>query len=787
MRKLLSFFLICVFCSELIAKDGNDVVEVAKSYRDHKWKCSITNARVFTNTLHADISNVDGSDRNNATPFPFFPDGVGAVDNSGNVVPAGYLYTGVPYGYGLRDSLEIMGDGGRQLTGGKLLSNLTPNRRPQCLAGGYNVIYDSNLVNNPPYPNYRPPINGEYEMYDYTGIDCSGLVANCYGIPLIVKTNGIAWHPGVGHLANDIFSDPLMWNEIGPGDLIIRPLANKNHVAIAIEPPSANTLNTIDASDNQYLSGNMPRVFNCAYTLKTNANYESCNIERSDGGENYKPRRMSPPYLKKVKLEQITFEDFNKVDKTPADWKTVYAAEWPVTKDSNGIETARGPMSITKTGNIGSGKIRITLFFSKAMTVKYYGQWRKEKISVGLKKNAKDSKFTVEFKPDSVDGWFDPMEVDAGGTVYTKWTGSCELSDEEARKYSDKYFLFVEAHSLMQDKLDRDPETVAKRTSDGKWLSYESKMSEEDQDETNLGGADTNHRIVIVPKEFVLYSGKITATPSGTTTPTVPTPTATVFYLNKVIIKDLHQIPTEESTEIVLLTPCSSATSIETGTITPTVVQTGVPIPTPSPEILNVDIRDYLKGVLYGLVGDADFSDTKYLNGFKALAVAAYTLLLHESYNNSDVDIKVNGYTDSQKYYIPYKTFYGSSKTKDLINLAINDIAKPISQDGNIRYYVKAFWFNKILMSKDDFKRTRVYDKVVIPYLLTNVFGYSTGKNAKNTIIQSSQNVIKQAQSYLHENIVDEADVAVPPDLLNGSKCGMSAWGGYVSKRPKLV
>ncbi|HNZ29943.1 MAG TPA: hypothetical protein PKJ42_08125, partial [Candidatus Goldiibacteriota bacterium] len=66
--------------------------------------------------------------------------------------------------------------------------------------------------------------------------------------------------------------------------------------------------------------------------------------------------------------------------------------------------------------------------------------------------------------------------------------------------------------------------------------------------------------------------------------------------------------------------------------------------------------------------------------------------------------------------------------------------------------------------------------------VLTNVFSYLEGRNAKNVIIQSGLNVLGETKTYLRETMCDEADVAVPAGLKSGSKCGMSAWAAmYMS------
>jgi len=99
--------------------------------------------------------------------------------------------------------------------------------------------------------------------------------------------------------------------------------------------------------------------------------------------------------------------------------------------------------------------------------------------------------------------------------------------------------------------------------------------------------------LYIVPSDYALYhSDTILPTPGPTGTPVAGTQ-----YTN-VVVKDLKQEPTEEPTEAA-------------GTVTP--AGSAVPSPTPEPEITEVPIKDYLKNVLYGLVGDANFSDGKYI------------------------------------------------------------------------------------------------------------------------------------------------------------------------------
>ncbi|HRQ44704.1 MAG TPA: FlgD immunoglobulin-like domain containing protein, partial [Candidatus Goldiibacteriota bacterium] len=255
-----------------------------------------------------------------------------------------------------------------------------------------------------------------------------------------------------------------------------------------------------------------------------------------------------------------------------------------------------------------------------------------------------------------------------------------------------------------------------------------------------------------------------TPTPGGT-----PNPFA---HFDTVIVKDLKSEPTEQPTEPV-------------DDMTP--VATPVATETPVPEIKSVNIHDYIKGVMYAAVGSADFKDKKYDNGFQAIGIAAYTLLLRESGSNSEFDVLVNGYSDKQKHFIQYKDYSGaSSDLKKAIDRAYAGITVTVkTNEAGIEYeknYIKAFWFDSVLFGKEDFTKKRSTDNAIIPNVLTNIFSYAEGQNAKNVIIQSGLNVLGETRTYLRETMCDEADVAVPVGLKSGSKCGMSAWAAmYMS------
>jgi N-acetyl-anhydromuramyl-L-alanine amidase AmpD len=247
-----------------------------------------------------------------------------------------------------------------------------------------------------------------------------------------------------------------------------------------------------------------------------------------------------------------------------------------------------------------------------------------------------------------------------------------------------------------------------------------------------------------VKKDAALYhSDTILPTPGPTGTPVAGTQ-----YTN-VVVKDLKQEPTEEPTEIE-------------GTVTP--AGSAVPSPTPIPEIKVMSIDKYLKGVLLALVGNADFSDEKYLEGFKAMGIAAYTLLLYEIQKNTGYDIAVNGYTGSQNYYIPYTDFDSAAgPSKNIISVAIDGgnyagkkregILLKIGEGDAARYYIKAFWFDAIKNNRGDFESDVMIDgnSVKWPKIKTILFSYAGGKSARNVIIQSALNVLGKAETYARE------------------------------------
>jgi len=199
-----------------------------------------------------------------------------------------------------------------------------------------------------------------------------------------------------------------------------------------------------------------------------------------------------------------------------------------------------------------------------------------------------------------------------------------------------------------------------------------------------------------------------------------------------------------------------------------------------TPEIKVVGVEEYIMNVMYGLI-KGDFKDRKYKEAYKAIAIAIYTQLLYEIQKNKEegeeVDVIVNGYTEKQKYYIPYEeTGWGGILlgVKKRIKEAVEEIKVEI---GN-KKYIKAFWFEKI-KEKGEFEREVEIggEGVKWPYVNTHVFRYVKGKGGENAIIQSAMNEIGKGYSYLKETVCNEADVEVKGGAKPGTKIGMSVWG----------
>ncbi len=713
-KKIILIILYIVIINKIFALSGVKIIENAEQYLTWQWYCNDWNVR----TTNADVEY-----ENNDWRYPFFPKGERIKKNPDNtyVISDGW-HTGIAYAWGLRETGEVNRE--------KL-----EKEEKKYLAGLLDEANDPEGIKKTPWFKY------------YTGLDCSGFVANVVGLPYISNgsTNPLwIWHPSASHLMSELFSEEITWDKLVKGDILVK----SSHVALVIKKPENNTVDVIESAI-RWDSGYVSKVCANKYTRESSGKIVR-NHEPGIITTTYNSRRLMPPYVKRVaiyeeEIEGGEIEGYNKI----------YEKGWDEKGDGSGLEIK----DIITPKAVQADKIYIEVEFTKAMRIKtgYGSAWEEIEVKIG-KSGSSALKFTPVHSSDEKlitvcnrgkkieEGWGDKTEID-NGAVYRKWIGVIE------RKYllNGENTIYVDAKSLMQDRLDSNPVTIAKRNNTGGWDDYEA-------------GEDTNHKFTVVPKGSVLYASH--CRPATTATP----------YYDKVIIKDLKQEPTEEMEAA--------------GTVTPEV--SVVPTSTPIPTITEVHIKDYLKNVLYGLVGEANFSDVKYKNGFKALGIAAYTLLLYEMQQNRGVDIIVNGYEGSQNYYIPYKSTNWSgmlSGTKKNINDAIEEITVQVGEGENARYYIKAFWFEAIKQNREDFERMVNIggQNVKWPYIKTLIFSYGQrdeNKNGsieeterRNVIIQSGLNVIGKAETYLRETLCDEVEVAIPTGLKSGTKCGMSAWG----------
>jgi hypothetical protein len=661
----LSFLLFFVFfignSTRGLCDCGNTIINNAVNYRDYSWICTEANART---------TNADGIEADNDLQYPFFPAGEPIKKNpDGSVIFATGQYTGEVYAWSLRETEDIFNN---------------------KLAAG---VKAGNIDNT---------IEFSIKWHDYTGIDCSGFVENCVGIPILPRQNYpyALWHPGT-----------------------INKTSQDNNVANVIDasPNSVRIAGTINAD---------PRVKDCTFTWISDD-----DIRRSDGGTGYQPRRFSPPYLQKVTIYQ-----YNMINGAPAHIKK-FAAGW------SDVDSATRTKNVSLNNCAEPGKIYIVLEFSKAMAAyagAYEADW--QDITVTVKNMKTGAEQPVKFLEEGLyndgffnnslairNGWVNQIGVDVG-YVYTKWVGQLDINDD-AGEFGENQ-IEVDATSLMQDKLDRNPATAAVRTSNGAWNSYESVLSGESGTDTETGGVDKNNKFVIAPKGSVIFKGAngdndvFISNDGGTPTP-VPTDTSNINY------------------------PATAAAT-------------------------NVNVADYIKGIMYGATCGADFSGTQFKEGYKAIGIAAYTLLLHEQNINAgnNYDVLVNGYSDGQKYFIPYKDYSkctGSIKTA--IDTAFSEIAvTTTASDGTINYYIKAYWLDNTNANNT---YIRDVDNATVPNLKTLIFPFIDKATGLKHVTNKSEKEIGEYIPYLHETAYDEdiASVTKADNMINCTKIGMSAWG----------
>lgn len=422
----------------LYAKTGNEIVATAETYRDHSWKCNTWNARP---------ENTDNNRYTNNYNYPFWPENQPYQEfGSTELKISTGQYTGVAYGWGLRETREVFDE---KLE--KIKSDGTG-----YLAGNHDKTYEKESEANLRWRLW----------YDYTGIDCSGLVWVSTGMPQLPRQSSpySLCRFNTTHIMNQngIFSDEIEWNALKKGDILIKD----GHVAIVSSSPAGNRVNVIESGVkwSEVAGGYKPQVVENYYEKTANTIIRG----RETNSTGYQPRRFSPPYLKRLAIYVPVIKD-GKVDS----YTKIYEREWRNKTDGSGLEIA----DIIPPGVVQSDELYVEAEFSKAMAVHtdYGSSWENTEIKIGKTYqtslafssiNTEKKEIIDEFNSGKKieDGWGNGYEID-NGKVYTKWIGKIETKYFEPGEYN----IYVDATSLMQDALDSNPATKAKRTDAGGW------------------------------------------------------------------------------------------------------------------------------------------------------------------------------------------------------------------------------------------------------------------------------------------------------------------------------
>ena len=486
-RVCLSIVGLSLFLNNLFALPGSQIIENAGKYRTFTWTCNIWNARP---------GNTDGLTENNDTKYPFYTAGAKYFDENNVEQTSTGQHTGVPYAWGLRETTTMFG--GSHGTSGKLTWTYAGKH---VLAGNHDKKYEDKSTDSA--AKKQENAKNRYRLWsEYTGIDCSGLVWNAAGMPALPRASSpySLCRFNTGHImnGNGMFSDSIEWDEIQKGDILIKD----GHVAITSSNPANNRVNVIEAAVKWAgaTGGYKPQVVENYYEKNSTTIFRG----RETGSTGYQPRRLSPPYIKRLTVYVPVIKN-GLID----NYEKVIENEWQMKSDNSGLEL----VSVIDPKPVCSDKIFVEIEFTKAMCVKpdHADSW--QEISVSIKSGSDSAKVLKAL--DGGDGklltkcnsgtkldkgWGKATEI-GDGKVYIKWVGEIETKDLS----SGINTIHVTAKSLMQDELDTNPATIARRTDGGGWTGYES-------------GTDTNHKITIIPKDYVLYLNAI-PTPGPTETP----------------------------------------------------------------------------------------------------------------------------------------------------------------------------------------------------------------------------------------------------------------------------
>lgn len=280
-------------------------------------------------------------------------------------------------------------------------------------------------------------------------------MANAVGITILVRSSSYnIWHISAKHLQKEKFTDAMTFGELRKGDILVKD----EHVALVADKPVGNNVDVIEAAvkwDDGYKS----KVIDNIYTRGGDGIIVRGHEPLS---KNYQPRRFSPPYLKRVRVLK---ED---IENGVANHILTYEVEWK--EGTGGKELNKIAEAI-----MDAGRYYIELEFSKAMAVSvtaYTGGW--ERILVKARSGSKEAEIKgIEDKSINrgyfnsgkkiFNGWIGQERMDIA-EVFNKWVGEVDING-----FAGEVGIEVDATSLMQDRLDSNPATIAERTEEGGW------------------------------------------------------------------------------------------------------------------------------------------------------------------------------------------------------------------------------------------------------------------------------------------------------------------------------
>lgn len=358
-KLLIQIILLIALCNTIYSLTGGQIINNAEGYLNFKWTCNDANARAENRDDNADTNNY---------LYPFWPDGE-PYKESGSSTPKIWSgqHTGVPYAWGLRETTTMFG--GSHGTSGKLTWTYAGEH---VLAGNHDKTYEDKSTDSA--AKKQENANNRYRLWsEYTGIDCSGLVWNAAGMPALPRASSpySLCRFNTGHImnGNGMFSDPIEWDEIQKGDILIKD----GHVAITSSNPANNRVNVIEAAVKWSgdAGGYKPQVVENYYEKNSTTIFRG----RETGSTGYQPRRLSPPHIKRLTVYVPVIKN-GLID----NYEKVIENEWRMKSDNSGLEL----VSVIDAKPVYSDKMFVEIEFTKAMCVKpdHADSWQEITVSV---------------------------------------------------------------------------------------------------------------------------------------------------------------------------------------------------------------------------------------------------------------------------------------------------------------------------------------------------------------------------------------------------------------------